>query len=63
MRIPGKDHRELVRRAWEEEQIIIQWRVVNLETKEEGIRISLNWFIREEEVDRLAAFIKRILEE
>lgn len=61
LRIPGKDHRELVRRAWEEERIIIQWRVVNLETKEEGLRISLNWFIREEEIDRLAAFIKRVI--
>lgn len=63
LRIPGKDHRELVRRAWEEEQIIIQWRVIDLETKEEGLRISLNWFIREEEIDCLVAFIKRILEE
>ena len=45
--LPGKDHREIVRRAWEEEQMIIQWRTVNLYTGEEGIRVSLNWFVTE----------------
>lgn len=63
MRIPGKDHRELVKRAWKEEKMIIQWRTINLETKEEGLRISLNWFIRESEIDQLAAFIERVLAE
>lgn len=62
-RIPGRDHRELVKRAWREEKILIQWRVVNLETKEEGLRISLNWFIRETEIDHLLSFVGRILEE
>lgn len=61
--IPGKDHRELVKRAWTEEQMIIQWRTINLETKEEGIRVSLNWFIRKEDVDRLITFVDRVLKE
>ena len=52
--IPGADHRELVRRAWEDCGIIIQWRIVDLVTGKEGVRVSLNWFIREEEIDRLA---------
>lgn len=52
--IPGADHRELVRRAWEDCGIIIQWRTVDLVTGKEGVRVSLNWFIREEEIDRLA---------
>lgn len=62
-RIPGRDHQELVKRAWREEKIIIQWRTVNLETKEEGLRISLNWFIREKDIDLLVSFVSRILEE
>lgn len=60
--LPGKDHREIVRRAWEEEQMIIQWRTVNLYTGEEGIRVSLNWFVTEAEIDKLIAFVKRIME-
>ncbi len=52
--IPGADHRELVRRVWEDCGIIIQWRTVDLVTGKEGVRVSLNWFIREEEIDRLA---------
>ncbi len=63
LRIPGRDHREIVRRAWEEERMIIQWRTVDLKTKEEGLRISLNWFIREQDIDRLAAFLKKVIEE
>lgn len=55
------DHKLLVARAWEEEQMIIQWRTVNLYTGEEGIRVSLNWFITEEEIDKLVAFVKRVL--
>lgn len=60
--IPGENHRELVKRAWDEERIIIQWRTINLYTKEEGIRVSLNWFVTEAEIDRLAAFLKRVRE-
>ena len=48
--IPGADHRELVRRVWEDCGIIIQWRTVDLVTGKEGVRVSLNWFIREEEI-------------
>lgn len=62
-RIPGKDHRQLVKRAWAEKKMIIQWRTVNLETKEEALRISLNWFIRKEEIDQLVSFVKQVLEE
>lgn len=62
-RIPGKDHRELVAQAWKEKKIIIQWRTVDLKTKEEGLRVSLNWFIREEEIEQLISFVKEVLEE
>lgn len=55
--IPGADHRELVRRVWEDCGIIIQWRTVDLVTGKEGVRVSLNWFIREDEIDRLAEAI------
>lgn len=61
--LPGLDHQKLVRRAWGEEQMIIQWRTMNLYTKEEGIRVSLNWFVTEEEIDKLVSFVRRILEE
>lgn len=57
--IPGKDHREIVKQAWETEKIIIQWRTMDLYTKNEGIRISLNWFVTEAEIDRLVDFIKQ----
>lgn len=58
--IPGADHRELVRRVWEDCGIIIQWRTVDLVTGKEGVRVSLNWFIREDEIDRLAEAIARL---
>lgn len=61
-RLPGMDHREIVKQAWEEEKIIIQWRTVNLYTKEEGIRVSLNWFVMEEEIDQFVSFIRRIVQ-
>lgn len=63
VRIPGKDHRALVKRAWEEERIIIQWRTVDLRTKTEGLRISLNWFIEEQDIDRLASFLEKVIGE
>ena len=34
--------------------------VVDLVTGKEGVRVSLNWFIREEEIDRLAEEIARL---
>lgn len=55
--VPGIDHQALVRQAWEQEKIIIQWRTMDLYTREEGIRVSLNWFVTEEEIDRLVAFV------
>ena len=58
--IPGADHRELVRRVWEDCGIIIQWRTVDLVTGKEGVRVSLNWFIRGDEIDRLAEAIARL---
>ena len=42
--------------------MIIQWRTMDLYTKEEGIRVSLNWFVTEEEIDKLVLFVKRVLE-
>lgn len=60
-RIPGVDHRQVVRQAWEEERMIIQWRTMDLNTKEEGIRVSLNWFVTEEEIEKLVAFVRRVL--
>lgn len=59
--VPGKDHRSLVKQAWEEEKMIFQWRTMDLYTGEEGIRVSLNWFVTEEEIDRLTAFMKRAM--
>lgn len=63
LRIPGKNHREIVKRAWEEERLIIQWRTENLRTKEEGLRISLNWFVQKKDIDKLVKFLKRMIEE
>lgn len=60
-RINGINHRTLVRKIWEKYKIIIQWRTENLLTKEEGIRLSLNWFITEEEIDKLIDAIHCIL--
>lgn len=62
-RIPGMDHRQVVKRAWNEEKMIIQWRTLNLITNEEGIRVSLNWFITKKEIDKLVRFIGRIVAE
>lgn len=55
--LPGTDHRRLVQEAFSKKGIIIQYRTVDLRTKEEGIRVSNNWFVREEEIDKLADFI------
>ena len=60
--IPGADHRAVVRQAWAEEKMIIQWRTLDLVTGKEGIRVSLNWFVTEEEVDQLVRFIGRVVE-
>ncbi len=62
-RIPGLDHRAMVKEAWKRERIIIQWRVLNLATKEEGIRVSLAWFVTENELDKLAEFFSSYLQE
>lgn len=55
--LPETDHQRLVREAFSEKGIIIQYRTVNLKTKEEGIRVSNNWFIKEEEIDLLVDFL------
>lgn len=60
--IPGIHHRDLVKKAWEEEGMIIQYRTINLYTKEEGIRISNNWFVREDEIDTMVRFVRRYLD-
>ena len=52
----------MVRQAWAEEKMIIQWRTLDLVTGKEGIRVSLNWFVTEEEVDQLVRFIGRVVE-
>lgn len=61
--IPGVDHRALVKAAWEQEKIIIQYRTIDLYTKEEGIRVSNNWFVREDEILKLLDFLERYMEE
>ncbi len=61
--LPGTDHRALVREAFAKRGIIIQYRTVDLRTKEEGIRVSNNWFVRESEIDELAEFICEYIEE
>lgn len=61
--LPGIDHRKLVREAFTKKGIIIQYRTVDLRTKEEGIRVSNNWFVREEEIDKLVDFLCEYLAE
>lgn len=56
--IPGVNHRELVKKVWEERRIIIQWRIRDLITEEESVRISLNWFNTEGEIDLLVTTIR-----
>lgn len=60
-RIPGADHQALVKKAWAEEKMIIQWRTMDLVSQQEGIRVSLNWFVTKEEIDRLVSFIQRVM--
>lgn len=55
--LPGFDHQELVREAFARKGIIIQYRTVDLKTREEGIRVSNNWFVMENEIDSLADFL------
>lgn len=59
--IKGCDHRDLVKKAWEKGQIIINWRTIDLYTKEEGIRTSMAWFVTEEELDYFTDFVKAYL--
>ena len=60
--IPGISHRDLVKEAWKEEKMILQYRTVDLYTKAEGIRISNNWFITEEELDKMTRFVRKYLD-
>ena len=55
--LPGTDHRKLVRDAFAQQGIIIQYRTVDLRSKKEGIRVSNNWFVREAEIDELVDFL------
>ncbi|MEW4412741.1 aminotransferase class V-fold PLP-dependent enzyme [Clostridium sp. AN503] len=55
--LPGTDHRKLVRDAFAQQGIIIQYRTVDLRSKKEGIRVSNNWFVREAEIDKLVDFL------
>ena len=61
--IPGIDHRDLVKRAWNDEKMILQYRTIDLYTKAEGIRISNNWFVKEEELDKMTSFVRRYVDE
>lgn len=60
-KISGCDHQDLVKKAWSKGRIIINWRTLNLYTKEEGIRTSMAWFVQEEELDYFTDFIKLYL--
>lgn len=61
--IPGINHRDLVKQAWARERMIVQYRTINLYTKEEGIRISNNWFVKEDEIDAMVRFVRWYLDE
>ena len=54
---------KLVDRLWKEKRILIQWRRLNLLNDSKGIRVSLAWFITEEELEKLAYHLKTILNE
>lgn len=61
--LPGVDHQKLVREAFARKEIIIQYRTVDLRTKEEGIRVSNHWFVMEWEIDKLVDFLWEYLAE
>lgn len=60
-KIKDCDHQGLVKTLWNKGQIIINWRTIDLYTKEEGIRTSMAWFVREEELDYFVDYIKLYL--
>lgn len=43
--------------------MILQYRTIDLYTKAEGIRISNNWFVKEEELDKMTSFVRRYVDE
>jgi selenocysteine lyase/cysteine desulfurase len=55
------DHQAIVKALWEQYNVVAQWRFLNLRTKEQGIRISLAWFVSPEDVDRLCHYLKKLL--
>lgn len=61
--VPGIDQDKLIQTAWHKKNILLHPRVMDLVTRAKGIRISLNWFITEEEIDTLAAFIREFLDQ
>ena len=56
-KVQGMDHRDFTKKAWKEGQIIINWRTIDLHTKEEGIRTSMAWFLKEEELDYFVDYL------
>lgn len=58
--IENADHELIVRRA-AEKNIIIQWRTIDLIKKTKGIRVSLAWFITDEEIETLTDFIEKTI--
>ncbi|MFZ5754204.1 MAG: aminotransferase class V-fold PLP-dependent enzyme, partial [Bacillota bacterium] len=58
--IENADHELIVRRA-AEKNIIIQWRTIDLIEKTKGIRVSLAWFITDEEIETLTDFIEKTI--
>ena len=60
--VPDVDQDKLIRDAWAEKKLLLHPRVMDLVTRDKGIRISLNWFITEEEIDKLVAFIREFID-
>lgn len=60
---PGIDAKDLVAAAWKDAKIAIHPRVMDLIKKNTAVRISLNWFNKEEEVDTVVRYLKNYYEE
>lgn len=60
-KVEGCDAIQLVRRYWESDNILVQWRRLNLLKDDKGIRVSIGWFTQEEELEKVVYCLKRYL--
>lgn len=61
LHIPGVDHNKLIQAALKE-NILIQPRNIDLYEAKGAVRLSLNWFVREEEINQALEFIGKFAE-